>query len=40
VPGVREFAFAFGVNVMVVPLVPTVPEVEEAVSQEGTPVIE
>jgi hypothetical protein len=34
--GVRLFAFAFTVNVTVVPEAEAVPEVEEAVSQLGT----
>ena len=37
--GARLFAFAFTVNVTVVP-VDAVPEIEDAVSQEGTPEIE
>src|SRR5262249_21032390 len=40
VPTGRLLALAFTVNVMVVGLAPTVPEVAEAVSQLGPPVIE
>jgi hypothetical protein len=40
VPGARLFAFAFTVNVTVVPEDDAAPEVEEGVSQFGTPEIE
>ena len=38
--GASEFAFAFTVKVTTVPEVEAVPEVEEGVSQFGTPEIE
>jgi hypothetical protein len=40
VPGARLFAFEFTVKATVVPEVDTLPEVEEGVSQFGTPEIE
>ena len=39
-PGARLFALAFTVNVTTVPEEDTLPEVEEGVSQFGTPEIE
>jgi hypothetical protein len=40
VPGARLFAFAFTAKVTVVPEEDTLPDVEEGVSQLGTPEIE
>jgi hypothetical protein len=40
VPGARLFALAFTVKVTAVPEEDTLPEVEEGVSQFGTPEIE